>query len=427
MNSKFVMASRTAAAVALALASWCAQAQTAPAAPASAASAPAEAARPEVGKLLQVVQALSQEGKHAEALAKLREAEAMPNLSPYERFFVDRTRAGAALGAGDIPLTIQSLDAALATGRLKGDELRDVLRALADLNYRSKDYAKSRTAAERYIQEGGTDPNVHTILINDLYLSGDHAAAAREILADVKADEAAGRATSEQLLRMLASAQAKTKDDAGYAQTLERLVARYPKPELWGDLIWRVQSRPGFADNLRLDAYRLRMATGSMEQAGEFIEMAQLSLQAGYPAEAAKVIDQGYARGLLGSGANAKAHQQLRDQARKQAAADAATLAQAAAAPPAGRDGNALVSLGYALATADRADKGVALIEQGLAKGGLKRPEQARLHLGVAQWMAGQKEAAARTLKTVQGNDGTADLARLWGLLAQAPATTAKQ
>ncbi|MED5618116.1 tetratricopeptide repeat protein [Ideonella sp. BN130291] len=423
--SKSGFASRTAAAVALAVASICAQAQTAPAA---AASAPPEAARPEVAKGLQAAQALIKEGKHAEALAKLREAEtAVPSLTPYESFFIDRTRAAAALGTGDIPLTIKSLEAALATDRMKGDELRDMLRALADLTYRSKDYTKSLAMAQRYFKEGGTDPNVHTILVNDLYLSGDFANAAKEIAADVKADEAAGRATPEQTLRMLASAQAKIKDEAGYAQTLERIVARYPKPDLWGDLIWRVQSQANFGDHLRLDAYRLRLATNSMVQGAEYVEMAQLAMAAGYPAEAVKAIDQGYASGKLGTGPNAKAHQQLRDQARKQAASDAPNLAQAANGPQTGRDANAMVNIGYALATAGQADKGVALIEQGIAKGGLKRPDEARLHLGVAQWMAGQKDAAAKTLKTVQGKDGTADLARLWVLVAQAPAATTAQ
>jgi hypothetical protein len=53
-------------------------------------------------------------------------------------------------------------------------------------------------------------------------------------------------------------------------------------------------------------------------------------------------------------------------------------------------------------------------MEQALKKGPLKHPEDAKLHLALAYAQAGQKGRAAQLLQTVHGNDGTADLARLW-------------
>ena len=41
-------------------------------------------------------------------------------------------------------------------------------------------------------------------------------------------------------------------------------------------------------------------------------------------------------------------------------------------------------------------NKGIALIEQGMAKGGLKRPEDAKLHLGMAQQQSAKSKARAR-------------------------------
>ena len=68
--------------------------------------------------------------------------------------------------------------------------------------------------------------------------------------------------------------------------------------------------------------------------------------------------------------------------------------------------------------TMGEADKGIALIEQGIAKGGLKRPEDAKLLLGMAQLQSAKaKPKAAATLRSVQGKDGSADIARLWVLL----------
>jgi hypothetical protein len=66
-----------------------------------------------------------------------------------------------------------------------------------------------------------------------------------------------------------------------------------------------------------------------------------------------------------------------------------------------------------------QAAKGVQMMQQGIAKGGIKRLEDAKLHLGIAQLIAGDKAKAQATFRSVQGNDGTTDLARLWLLHAR--------
>jgi len=66
------------------------------------------------------------------------------------------------------------------------------------------------------------------------------------------------------------------------------------------------------------------------------------------------------------------------------------------------------------------ADKGIALIEQGIAKGGLKRPEDAKLLLGMAQLQSAKSKAKATpTLRGVKGSDGSGDIARLWLLMGK--------
>jgi hypothetical protein len=53
-------------------------------------------------------------------------------------------------------------------------------------------------------------------------------------------------------------------------------------------------------------------------------------------------------------------------------------------------------------------------MQKGIAKGGLKRKDDAYLHLGIAYLRAGQKGKAAQAFKSVGGTDGAADIARLW-------------
>jgi hypothetical protein len=164
---------------------------------------------------------------------------------------------------------------------------------------------------------------------------------------------------------------------------------------------------------------RLKFATGNLNKTEEYMELAQLALQAGSPAEAKQIVEKGFASGALGSGAEADRHKRLRDMAVKQEDAAKAALDKDMAEAAAAKDGNALVQLGANLANLGQADKGVTMIEQGIAKGGLKRPEDAKLRLGRALMQTGKnKGKAQQVLRSVQGNDGAADLGRLWAILA---------
>ena len=53
---------------------------------------------------------------------------------------------------------------------------------------------------------------------------------------------------------------------------------------------------------------------------------------------------------------------------------------------------------------AGQAAKGVQLMQQGIAKGGLKRPEDAKLHLGIGQLAAGDKAKAQGDLQDRAGH-----------------------
>ena len=63
-------------------------------------AAKAQTVRPEVGKPLQSAIDLLKGKKAKEALAMAREAQAVPNKTPYETYMVTRVIAQAAAGAG---------------------------------------------------------------------------------------------------------------------------------------------------------------------------------------------------------------------------------------------------------------------------------------------------------------------------------------
>ena len=293
-----------------------------------------------------------------------------------------------------------------------------MVESIAGGYYRNKEYAKAVEWAQRYTRDGGNSAQMQTLLIQAQYLAGDTAGVTKELMADIQADEKAGRAPSEDRLKLLMNATAKQPEGSAYTFALERLVTYYPKKEYWAEMIAGVQRKPGFSDRFSLDIYRLMLATGGMVKANDYMEMTQLALQAGFAAEGKAAIDKGFAAGVLGTGAEADRQKRLRDLAvRKVDEARAEAPAKEAEALAA-KDGTALVAVGFNEALSGQAAKGVSLIEKGIAKGGLKRPEDAKLRLGQAMVLAGDVNAA-NVLRGVTGADGTADLARMWIIFAK--------
>ncbi len=377
------------------------------------ATASAQGLRPEVGKPLQQAAELLKSGKAKEALAKVREAEGVANRTPAEQLTLDKMKAAAAQRAGETATAVQALEA--VAGKVSGAELGSYAEQLASAYAQMKNNAKASEWLAKAVQAGNNGPSIKQLQQYLQSASGDYGAIAKDAAAAVAAAEQAGRRPEEGDLLRLADAQQRTGNNNGYAATLEKLLFNYPKKDYWNAYLGRLPRKAGFSDRLLLDVMRLRLASGTLSKTEDFMEMAQLSLQAGVPAEARKIIDQGYKAGALGTGAEAARHQRLKDLAIKQEGEQKAAIANQVADAEGLKTGDDLVKLGYATVAQGDADKGIALIEKGIAKGGLKHPEDARLRLGMAQLQSPKtKSAAAQTLRSVKGNDGAAEIARLW-------------
>ena len=373
----------------------------------------------EVGAPLQEAQKALQSKNYKEASAKIAAAEAAGKgkLSPYESFIIAQLKSSAALGQGDYKTALAAYDQILASPELPEGEKVQRLDAYVKIAYTAKDYAKTAEAIQKYKAAGGTSPDTLGLYAQSLYLAGKYKEAGAELTSQINSLEAAGKKPTDTQLQLLASCALKQNDMIAYTAALEKIVTFTPKPEYWLDLIVRTGNKPGFSPALTLDTYRLRKATGTMEKTGDYMEAAQLALQAGYPAEAKGFVDEGYAKKLLGEGADAPRHQRLKDLVAKKLTEDQATLAEGEKAAAAQATGDALVATGFNLVTYGQNDKGLQLIQQGISKGGLKAPDQAKLHLGVAQNLAGKKAEANKTFAGVGGTDGSKDLARLWALV----------
>lgn len=369
---------------------------------------------PEIGKPLQAAQSALQAKKYGEALAHLKEADAVANKSAFEIGILEQLRLIAAVGAEEPGTAAKSFDILANAGTLAPAQKLQFIQAIASNYFKVKEYGATATWTNRYFQAGGNDLSMHVLLAQAYYVNNDFVNATKATNDTIESYDRAGQQPPETLYQLLTSCALKQNDKKAYAVALEKLVAVYPKPEYWADLVHQVAGRPGFPDRLSLDVYRLQYAIGGVTTASQYMEFAELAIQAGLPAEAKGIVDKGYTAGVLGSGAEAERHGRLRDMAKKSVDGDQPTLATNEAEAAKNPNGNALVNTGLDFYGYGQYDKAIALIQQGLAKGDLKNPDDAKLHLGIVLLASGNKAKAIEAFKSIKSGDAVNDLARLW-------------
>jgi len=298
------------------------------------------------------------------------------------------------------------------------------LRQAVIATLQKRDYTGGIASGRQYFDQGGTDLQVHTLLGSAYYQLHDYANAARELQYAVQGVLRQSHPPEENQLLLLRRCYQQLNDSNAEAWSLEQLVSYYPSTGYWADLLTRTQKRPDFGPRLALDVDRLRLLTGVLSQPADYLTMAQRAVEAGFPAEAQQVLDAGFDAGRLGSGPDAANQRQQRENLTRLAQEDARRIAQpglAASEAARGGDGLALHRLGFDHVTHGDYAHGLAFMEQAQRIGILDehKPQDAKLRLGIAYVMSGQRERAAAIFSTVGGNHGAADLARIWGIYAR--------
>lgn len=370
--------------------------------------------RPELVKPLQALQEALSAQKHQDVLDQLRPLLQTAGLTPAELGVMRRMQAVAALGAKNWDLAIGSLQEMLLAPDLPASDRRALQESLMNAAQQKQDHALLVRTARQYLQEGGTNPSIRPALIQALALSQQHAEVIRELQEKMRLDAASGQKTPENQLRLLALSYRQLKDDAGYHATVKQLLASYPSRDYWAEVAGRMITLPGFNNRFELDVFRLLEQSGNLQEPVDFTEMAGLAMQAGLPAEALRVLNLGYDKGILGQGAQAAAHSKLRTEAQTKVREDDRSFAQL---EKSARDGNTLASVAAVYGSRLDWTQAQAVYARALAAGGLRREQEVRLHYAISLFKTGQKEPALAQLKTIQGDATAVELASLWALM----------
>jgi tetratricopeptide (TPR) repeat protein len=363
--------------------------------------------RPEVAKPLQAAQEAIQAKQPDVALQKIQEARSASQLTEPEKMFLERLSVVAAMNAQKFDVAASSLDYLLQSQQLSAADRLTLTETMVSMSQRNKEHAKVVQWARRYAQDGGKNQRVHIMKVQALALQGLH----KDVLQEMtEAYKAMGYQPEEAELRIYAFSQKQLKDDAGYIGTLTQLVTRFSTKDYWSDLLNIMGRAPGINARTQLDVSRLMEASGTMEDAEDYLDTAQFAIKAGLPYEALRVIEQGQVAGLY-KGAMVANAAKLKQQAQQRATEDDKALKSLTVTSD---NGPMLVQLGDVLLSKGQWAEAGEVYQKALSKGGLKREADARLHCGIALLKAKQADQAKTMLQSVAGDASAVQMASLW-------------
>jgi Tfp pilus assembly protein PilF len=372
-----------------------------------------------VAKPLKAAQDAMREKKLDEALAKTKEAQAASGeKSAYDNFVIDVLLFQIYQQKQDMGAAIPMLAQAAQSQYAAAEQQRSWLKNIALYYFQQKDYAKALDAADQAVKHGANDSDTLRLIAKSQYLSGNYKEAAVTIQQVVAKQDK----PDEESLKLMWQFDLKANDQAGASRAVEKLVSYYPKPEYWANALASLVNADTKDARLQLNVYRLMSDVGVLKRGGDYAEMADIALDQGYPGETQAVLQKAFAQNVFTDPRDKERYQHLLDGAKQRAATDMASLPakeQDAASAPAG---DKLVQLGGTYMSYGQYDKAVASITKGIAKGGLKSPEEANVLLGIAQLRMKNAGEAQRAFVKAAGSRNTAytQLGRLWALHAGA-------
>ncbi len=192
-------------------------------------------------------------------------------------------------------------------------------------------------------------------------------------------------------------------------EMLEILLKHYPKKAYW------VQLSHMFGENKnekwQLSAMETAYVQGMLDKSTEQVTMAYLYLQGEVPYKAAKVLDKGLNDGTIES--KSRNYEVLGNAWRQAQEVDKAipALEQAAAKSD---SGELYARLGNVYLDGDQYKKAIEALNKGLQRGGIKRPDQARLVLGMAYFNDKQYTRAREAFQAAGRDERSEKYASQW-------------
>lgn len=341
-------------------------------------------------------------GRYAEAIAKAKQADAMPGKPQGLGPALHQMIIGWGVQGKDFNTALDEVEKMIAAN--EGNKNENIKQALS-ISFAAGNKAKQKQYAD--MLGNNLDNETRLFIATGMAQAGQY----KEALA--YAGPALEGNASEAALKFKQAVAFKMNDTAGRRAALEQLVSSYPKLDYWHDVLQLARNEKGLNDEQTMDILRLRLAVGDVKTEADYQEVAQQALIAGYPAEAKAIMDKGIAAKAVQNGERVT---RLVKMTNDRVAAD--TAVQADLQKKAATDPNASVKLGLIYWSFGKGKEAEESIRKGMM-GKVADPEAAKVALGHALMAQGKKAEAVSAFDSVARNSKEAPIARLWSIYAK--------
>ena len=354
------------------------------------------------------------------ALTEIKKAQASEKKTPFEAYQIDEFLSYVLVQQKKFTEATPVFERMLNSGFMPPDQVDDRTKTVAQLHFQNKDYKKAVEWGKKYLEKHPGDETISVLVGQSYYVQNDYKNAAATMMGVVTTAEKGGRTPQENWLQIVLSSHFKLDNKDGIAEALKKLVRYYPKPEYWENLL-DIYRRKNNGDRVTLGFYRLMNDVGTLKQGDDYMETAQLAMDAGVPGEAQAVMEKGVQNGTLKSDDKTTQgrYDRLLAGAKKSAAADKAQLPQLAKEADKATQGQAYVALGQAYLSYGQVDEAIDALKKGIAKGGVTDLDESQVSLGIAYLRKGQKDLARQAFKAVKPESKWHDLADMWEIRTQ--------
>lgn len=286
----------------------------------------------------------------------------------------------------------------------------NTLYTVAQLYFLQENWQKGIEALNTWMSVTDTpSTNAYVLLANGYFQLKDYDKSLTNIQIAIDREEAAGKLPKEQWYNLARFIHFDRDNYRAALDILEILIMYYPKKQYW------VQASHLYGEE-KDEARQLALLEATYEQnlldrGQDIVLIAQLYLNAEVPFSAALAMEKGLADDLVEKESK---NYELAGVAWRQAQEVEKSLPMLEAAAAKSEKGELFARLGNVYLDVDKNKQAVEALRKGLDRGGVKRPDQARLALGMAYFNLGDFNAARRAFREARKDQRARSYADQW-------------